>query len=698
MKKFISIILSLVLLLSSIQVVFANNDITVKIDGQQIAFDVPPQLINGRTMVPLRAIFESLGATVEWNNNTQTVTSARGNTIISLTIDNTTMYVNGVAKPLDTPACLISGRTLVPVRAISEAFGCDVQWDGTNNSVIITSSISKKSNANLANDGHFVFANGWVYYCKDSKIYKMKTDGTNKQIIYNDYATSLNLVNDWLYFVSKNKINKIKTDGTEMTVLTSINWVYDCMVVDGNKIYYVDESCVLSKANLDGSNITRIGYVTTLFFQVEGDWIYYNPEISPSGLTFGNICRIKTDGTQQSKIIDSSTYDFNVVDGWIYYDNSEYQNSGIFKARIDGSGKKKLAEKKEITAINVIGEWIYYFTYYDLYSDPIQGELRKVDLNGQNDTFVKKYNFCIYYIGTADNIVVCDGVDNSDIALINDTNSNIPVQNGFGTLYDVLGKREYEGDLKNGEPNGNGIVFYEDGYTKFYEGQFKDGVPYGKGIIYYKDGCKKYEGELPSGTGTFYEEETERIYYIGQHKDMVHNGKGTYYNDDGKYYIGEFKNGQFHGQGTIYNKDGSIIVSGVFENNELISENKQNSSSSSGNYTSYQQEYDVLIEWGNQKVQEISAEAQKIYNQTYDQALETETKRYFPNYDNNSNMDSYAAANMQRQLQALMPTIKKSASQSAELASKAYEANELERLVAFLQDEIAKLKQKYNTR
>ena len=124
----------------------ANGAITVKINGQQIEFDVQPQIINGRTMVPLRAIFEVLGASVDWTADTQTVTSIKGNTTISLTINNPAMYVNGVGVTLDSPACLIGGRTLVPVRAISEAFRSIVEWDSTNNTVSIrTSHITIKS-------------------------------------------------------------------------------------------------------------------------------------------------------------------------------------------------------------------------------------------------------------------------------------------------------------------------------------------------------------------------------------------------------------------------------------------------------------------------------------------------------------------------------------------------------------------------
>lgn len=148
MKRILCLVLTMLLLASVAPSVLAGSDVTVKIDGNQIAFDVPPQLINSRTMVPLRAIFEALGASVEWNNDTQTVTSTKGDTTIKLTINKSVMYVNGNSVTLDSPACLVNGRTLVPVRAISEAFKCDVKWDDKTWIVYIT------SNSELCIKGH----------------------------------------------------------------------------------------------------------------------------------------------------------------------------------------------------------------------------------------------------------------------------------------------------------------------------------------------------------------------------------------------------------------------------------------------------------------------------------------------------------------------------------------------------------------
>lgn len=116
----------------------SQSGITVLVNGASVSFDQPPVVENGRTLVPLRAIFEALGANVGWDQDTQTVSASKSGIQISLKLGSTKMYVNGSAKTLDVPAKVINSRTLVPVRAVSEAFGCDVQWDGNTQTVIIT--------------------------------------------------------------------------------------------------------------------------------------------------------------------------------------------------------------------------------------------------------------------------------------------------------------------------------------------------------------------------------------------------------------------------------------------------------------------------------------------------------------------------------------------------------------------------------
>ena len=115
----------------------SNSDIKVRVNRNLIMFDQPPVAENGRTLVPLRKIFEALRAEVEWNGETQTVTAYGNNRIIKLTLGENVMYVNGVEYELDVPAKAINGRTLVPVRAISQALDCIVDWDNSTKTVII---------------------------------------------------------------------------------------------------------------------------------------------------------------------------------------------------------------------------------------------------------------------------------------------------------------------------------------------------------------------------------------------------------------------------------------------------------------------------------------------------------------------------------------------------------------------------------
>lgn len=138
MKKLLSAILTICIIMTASVSVFAGSDgITVIADGETVSFDVEPQIINDRTMVPMRAIFEALGAEVNWNESDRTITSAKGSTTIKMQINNTSMSVNGTEKTLDSVPVIVDGRTLVPARAVAEALNADVKWCGGSRTVII---------------------------------------------------------------------------------------------------------------------------------------------------------------------------------------------------------------------------------------------------------------------------------------------------------------------------------------------------------------------------------------------------------------------------------------------------------------------------------------------------------------------------------------------------------------------------------
>ncbi len=136
MVLFMTFVLIPALLMTSAPVQ-AETDIIVQINGQKFESDVAPQIQQNRLLLPMRLIFEALGAQVDWNAAYRTVTAEKGSTTISLAIGSSFAKVNGQVKTLDTPAIIVENRTLVPVRFIAESLGSNVQWDGVTRTAFI---------------------------------------------------------------------------------------------------------------------------------------------------------------------------------------------------------------------------------------------------------------------------------------------------------------------------------------------------------------------------------------------------------------------------------------------------------------------------------------------------------------------------------------------------------------------------------
>ena len=118
-----------------------NSGIHVYYNGKRISFhsySQNPEILEGRTLVPLRSIFEAMGAQVEWNSDTKTATAKRGKVSVEITIGANEIYKNGKAISVDVPAQIVNDRTMVPARVIAEAFGAQVEWNANGRSVMIT--------------------------------------------------------------------------------------------------------------------------------------------------------------------------------------------------------------------------------------------------------------------------------------------------------------------------------------------------------------------------------------------------------------------------------------------------------------------------------------------------------------------------------------------------------------------------------
>ena len=156
-------------------------EVSVVLDGHTLSFDVPPSIINDRTMVPMRKIFESLGYEVDWEQNSSKITAIRGEDIIVMYVGIYTIERNGSNITIDTAPQIVEGRTLVPVRAISESSGCSVQWDGDAKVVYISSNPNNNANdesykPNVTFSSSIGEING-IIYCAREASYGISNDG-----------------------------------------------------------------------------------------------------------------------------------------------------------------------------------------------------------------------------------------------------------------------------------------------------------------------------------------------------------------------------------------------------------------------------------------------------------------------------------------------------------------------------------------
>ena len=316
-KKYLLLAISLVLMLSFSAYTFNFSYsepalIKVVVDNQALEFDVPPVNVNNRVLVPFRAISEALGAVVSWDEVTKVVTAKKLDITIKLTIGDKIAYINNRPTTLDVAPQIINNRTLIPVRFISEAFGAEVGWDGTNQTVNISSTketlnftikgiglgstlaeVTKAYGAHKRIDDSeygfqwYIFHQDYKSYAqiglKDGKvvaIYSNSNDWDSKEInIGADKTTVASLLKDPIDRILKGNIYYLITEKEGLTVyrqnnsyltvfidLHNNNKVASLMIIDKNieesfiptKPYTESLSKVFELQAFDLANSTRV--------------------------------------------------------------------------------------------------------------------------------------------------------------------------------------------------------------------------------------------------------------------------------------------------------------------------------------------------------------------------------------------------------------------------------------------------------
>lgn len=141
---------TLAVALTAVAAVSAAQRIQATVNGSPVYFaDVQPMMLNQRVMVPLRGVFEQMGADIDWNEAMQQVTAKTEDRTVILRIGNRYATVNGAQVELDTPATTVRNRTMVPLRFIGEALGAKVDWREPDMVAITTTDLAQDQNADI---------------------------------------------------------------------------------------------------------------------------------------------------------------------------------------------------------------------------------------------------------------------------------------------------------------------------------------------------------------------------------------------------------------------------------------------------------------------------------------------------------------------------------------------------------------------
>jgi hypothetical protein len=233
-----------------------------------------------------------------------------------------------------------------------------------------TKSIPGNSPGNTANRGIATTDGVWEYFWAGTtgydfdggKLCKMKPDGSDFQVLSDDRPCYINVVGDWLYYIKQNdtvsyegKIIKISKNGTDRKELYIANcsnmtvvgeWVYFINISEGNKIY---------KMKTDGSQLTKLNDTKSYRLQYEDGWLYYSSQINENTRPLYKMSVLEA--SMPIKVMNNVSY-FLVNRGWIYYYNFKEK---MYKIKNDGTNKA-LVYNQPIDNANVTGDSILYIS------------------------------------------------------------------------------------------------------------------------------------------------------------------------------------------------------------------------------------------------------------------------------------------------------------------------------------------------
>jgi hypothetical protein len=217
----------------------AKDNINVVVDGVRMNFTTSPELVNGRTMVPMREIFEYLGAEVNWWNSSNMIDVRFGErkALMIIGIKQITFNWGNRYLNLDVPPIRKNGVTLVPIRTVSEVFSANVSWDGNSNTAYISTRYPKINNQTVFDSKHIRTSYGNNEYVDfsinnniltvkgkilDNKISKLMVDYIDKKNYKSDIHNGFRKILD----ITKNIKQKMDKMVVEVDAMENLEKTY----------------------------------------------------------------------------------------------------------------------------------------------------------------------------------------------------------------------------------------------------------------------------------------------------------------------------------------------------------------------------------------------------------------------------------------------------------------------------------------
>lgn len=280
---------------------------------------------------------------------------------------------------------------------------------------------------NIRNYGYATMQSDWIYYIAPNisnsqiGIFKIDKEGNQKQELFmgDENLMSLNVSENYIFFIGAkkyntddsldNKIYKMKLDGTELEIINNNEFhdnCYEIYVVD-EYVYYIGIDSNIYKMNLNGSNRSIVSDNATGYLGITDKYIIYNALANNSSEYTTYIMNL--DGTNKRAIIEGERlYSVNIKDDYIYYTN---MNKQICKSKID-SGKSEILLDTSAYNMNLYGDYIYFFNYknFDNKNDKVCLYRIKIDSSEKEVNCIKELETYSTSINVIDNwIMYMDG-------------------------------------------------------------------------------------------------------------------------------------------------------------------------------------------------------------------------------------------------------------------------------------------------